>query len=172
VDAAGDPIPWYTYPAIAFLARVVSPDLEVFEFGSGNSTLWWAARVASVTTVEHDAEWADEMRPLLPANVAYSHVPLAPDARYAKAAKATGRQFDVIVVDGKDRVRCTRRSLAALKPEGVIVLDNADRPKFARLLDELESNEFKRLPFAGHGPIEHWTWETAILYRSGNCLGI
>ena len=44
VNARGDPIPWITYPAIEFLQERVRPDWDVFEYGSGNSTRWYAAR--------------------------------------------------------------------------------------------------------------------------------
>jgi len=46
-----------TYPAIRFLERRLSNSLEVFEFGSGNSTLWWAERVSRIDSCEHDAQW-------------------------------------------------------------------------------------------------------------------
>ena len=43
-DANGNPVPWITYPCRAMLERVVRPSDSVFEFGSGYSSLWWAAR--------------------------------------------------------------------------------------------------------------------------------
>lgn len=55
------PVPWMTYPAIKALERLVRPDMEVFEFGSGSSTLWWGQRCARVVAVEHDAEWAAQI---------------------------------------------------------------------------------------------------------------
>ena len=56
VDLDG-PVPWYTYPAIRELERVVPKSAKVFEFGSGNSTLWWRQHAEQVISVEHDAEW-------------------------------------------------------------------------------------------------------------------
>src|SRR5437016_5174452 len=43
--ADGSPLPWYTYSAIHFLEPRLRDDLKVFEYGSGHSTLWYAARV-------------------------------------------------------------------------------------------------------------------------------
>jgi hypothetical protein len=54
VDASGRPIPWISYAAIDFLERRIPGDAEVFEYGAGNGTLWWAERVARVDAVEHD----------------------------------------------------------------------------------------------------------------------
>src|SRR5262245_56791293 len=48
VDKDGNPLPWYTYPAIDFLRRKCFAERTVLEFGSGQSTLWWAARARSV----------------------------------------------------------------------------------------------------------------------------
>src|SRR5215213_3851569 len=44
IDGHGTPIPWYSYPAIEYLKQLDFRDRTVFEFGSGNSTLFWAAR--------------------------------------------------------------------------------------------------------------------------------
>lgn len=68
VDAHG-PVPWFTYPAIRFLAARVRPGWRVLEYGSGNSTRWWAARVREVVAVEHDPAWAARLQQDLPANV-------------------------------------------------------------------------------------------------------
>lgn len=68
VDNDG-PVPWFTYPAIRYLKRLVRPDWRVLEYGSGNSTRWWAAHVAEVVAVEHDPAWAAALRRDQPANV-------------------------------------------------------------------------------------------------------
>lgn len=68
VDAHG-PVPWFTYPATRYLERIVQGHWRVLEYGSGNSTRWWAARVAEVVAVEHDPAWAHALRCDLPANV-------------------------------------------------------------------------------------------------------
>ncbi len=172
IDASGQPIPWYTYPAIAFLARAVRPELDVFEFGTGNSTLWWAARVRTVTSVEHNREWAAQMMRQLPTNVIYRWIRLEHDGVYCRAAQASGRTYDVIVVDGKDRENCTVKSLDSLTPRGVIVWDNANVSKYEPLFSGLGRRGFRRLPFVGHGPISARTWETSIFYRPDNCLNI
>ena len=68
VDALGGPVPWFTYPAIDFLDRVDTKDFTVFEWGGGNSTLWWAKRVRSVRAVDHDTKWYEIVRKGMPAN--------------------------------------------------------------------------------------------------------
>lgn len=49
--------PWLTYPAISWLNKYINKEMKVFEFGSGNSTLFFSNRAASVISVEHDEKW-------------------------------------------------------------------------------------------------------------------
>ena len=70
VGPNGAPAPWITYPAREMLERVVRPSARVFEFGAGNSSLWWSSRVSFVAAVEHDAHWADTIRRQGPDNLA------------------------------------------------------------------------------------------------------
>src|SRR3954471_20501401 len=69
MDAAGEPIPWFTYPAIEFLGQFDWGGKRVFEWGSGNSSLWFARRAGSVRSIEHDRVWADRTAQGAPANL-------------------------------------------------------------------------------------------------------
>jgi len=60
VDSQGF-VPWFTYSATKYLTKIVQDDSRVFEFGAGNSTLWWASRASEVVSVEHDPTWADQL---------------------------------------------------------------------------------------------------------------
>lgn len=61
LDSKG-PVPWFTYGATHYLSKVVRPEYRILEFGAGNSTRWWAGRVAEVVSVEHDPVWAEGVR--------------------------------------------------------------------------------------------------------------
>jgi precorrin-6B methylase 2 len=172
VDREGRPLPWITYPAIDFLARHVRPELEVFEYGCGFSTLWWAGRVRRVAAVEHDAEWARRITAQAPAHVSITHVPLEPKGPYEANATAHGQPFDVVVIDGRDRVRCVAPAIAALRPGGVVVFDNSDRPEYAEGLRALAQAGFHRVEFVGMAPMVDFKSETSVLFRNDNCLGI
>ena len=130
VDASEQPIPWYTYGAIDFLAGRVKDGMRVFEYGSGNSTLWWSGRTRQVVSCEHDKAWYDVMKGKVPANVDYTLIELDRDGSYANAVAGHADPFDVVVIDGRDRINCAKASLTALKPDGVIVWDNSDRPDY------------------------------------------
>jgi predicted O-methyltransferase YrrM len=172
VDAEDRPLPWWTYPVIDFLARRVRPDMDVFEFGSGNSTLWLAGRVDHVVAVEHHPRWAVRMAQHVPENVDLLHVPLETDGDYCRTSARTGRRFDLVAIDGRDRVNCARQCLGALKEDGVIVWDDSQRKRYRPGFRFLARRGFRRLEFVGHGPMDSLPWETSVFYRDGNCLGI
>jgi hypothetical protein len=172
VTRDGKPVPWMTYPAIRFLESRLSKSMEVFEFGAGNSTLWWADRVDRVDSCEHDAQWYVRTQARLPGNASVTHRDLDTDGDYCRAVGATQRAYDIVVIDGRDRVNCAQQSLGALKPAGVLIWDNSDRPEFEEGLRLLTRHGFRSLDFEGLGPVNPYPWMTSILYRSENCLGI
>jgi hypothetical protein len=170
VDAEERPIPWYRYAAIDFLEERAAPSQRVFEFGCGNSTLWWAERTESVTAVEHDSEWAGKVAAEAPGNVSILEVPLERDGDYCRTPLRLAGEFDVIVIDGRDRVNCGAQCLAALSPSGVVVWDDSHRRRYRVGLRLLEKQGFRRLRFTGLGPIGPESGETSILYRPDNCF--
>ena len=172
IDREGGPIPWITYPSLTFLEERVKKDFVVFEYGSGNSTLWWAQRSSKVVSCEHDSDWYGQVMLRIPKNVELKHIPLEGNGAYSSMIKQYTRMFDVIFIDGRDRVSCVRNSLPALKPNGVLILDNSDVETYAPALALLEEQGFKRLDFIGPGPITTTVWRTSIFYRDANCLNI
>ena len=172
IDRAGRSLPYITYPAIEFLLRRVRPDMSVFEFGSGASTLWWAARVASVISCEHNAEWYRAVSANAPRNVTIMYHPLEYGGAYAKAVGEFQDRFDIVSIDGRDRVNCALNCLRALKRDGVIIWDNSDRESYEPGYRFLREHDFRRIEFVGMAPIGNERSETSIFYRTGNCLGI
>ena len=171
-DRSGNPLPWYTYSAIAFLGSRINRDMHVFEYGSGNSTLWWSHRVARVVACEHDESWVDRMRPLLPINVTYEQRSLEEGEAYPNLIREFPAAFHLVVIDGRRRVECAKASLKGITKDGVIVWDNSDREAYAEGLAFLARKGFKKLDFWGPGPVNRYSWCTSILYRTENCLEI
>lgn len=173
VDATGDPIPWFTYPAIAFIEeKLAQRPLKIFEYGSGNSTKWFASRVASIYSVENDSDFYVEMQPQLAPieNVTYELVTL--EDGYSRKILDFNNEFDVIIVDGRERVECTKNTLDALAEGGVIIFDNSDRKRYQEAYDFLRENGFKQIDFVGPGPLVYAAWKTSVFYRDNNCFDI
>lgn len=172
VDAEGNPLPWITYPAIEFLTPRVDAGMSVFEYGCGASTLWWAGRVREVVSVEHDRVWYEKLSPRMPANVTLRHVPLGGVDDYPRAVAEYHNRFHLVVLDGRDRVRCSFHTPDSLTPDGVILWDNSDRSEYAEGYRFLGDRGFRRIQFTGYAPGCIDKTETSIFYRDGNCLGI
>ena len=154
VDRNGQPIPWITYPCLTFLEDRVRNEFVVFEYGSGNSTLWWAQRSNRVISCEHDPDWYAQVLPRIPENTELKHIALGyGGGAYSSLIKQYSKMFDVVFIDGRDRVNCVRNSLDALKPDGVLILDNSERPEYAQALELMHAAGFKRLDFVGPVPI-------------------
>jgi len=54
--------PWMTFGAIDFVSSALSPEMRVFEYGSGGSTLFFGHCVSKVVSVEHDKLWAEKVQ--------------------------------------------------------------------------------------------------------------
>lgn len=171
-DAQGKVMPWYTYPFIRFLEPRVRSDLAIFEYGSGHSTLWWSERVQRVVACEHDQAWYQSLVRRLPAHVSYLFCQQDQGEAYCGAISSFVAEFDVVVIDGMDRVNCVKYALPALKADGVIIWDNSDRDLYQEGYDALTAQGFRRLDFWGMGPINAYVWCTSVFYRPNNCLGI
>ncbi len=172
VDANGEPIPWITYPALDFIRKRITPNLTVFEYGSGGSTIWWANRVKNVVSVEHDREWYEKIKSIHNNNVNLRHINLIYGGEYSKSVRECGVHFDIIVVDGRDRVSCIKQSVDFLKPNGIIILDNSDRVEYIDAINFLQNKGFRSIEFVGFCPIVNLKSETSIFYRSENLFGI
>ena len=147
VDRKGEPIPWYTYPAIDFLLQRRFQDKSILEFGGGQSTLWWAARAKSVLSIEEDPHWFADIRARVPNN---AEVQCIPDPASIKAfLKSRSRKFDIIVVDGGARRELARLSFDYLVPGGALILDNSEGYGF---YDEIKDRQCSRIDFFGFAP--------------------
>lgn len=163
VDRDGNPIPWFTYPAIDFITQVVRREWSVFEWGSGHSTLWWAKRVRTVTSVEDNRGWYDSVRARIPGNVTLSWQGEADD--YVRTICANGQAFDVVVIDGSHRNECAGIVTDCVAPSGLIVFDNTDMSCHRDGVEILERNGWSRIDFYGLIPSYFYKNATSVFYR-------
>jgi hypothetical protein len=172
VDGDGQPLPWVTYSFIDFIKTRLNKDLSIFEYGSGNSTLFYASRVKKVVSVEHDKAWYQKIVKAKASNAEMIYTALERGGEYCKKASLLGEKFDVIIVDGRDRVNCCTYSLEALTERGVIVLDDSERKEYDEARIFLTNKGFKELPFTGISPGLFYEKATSIFYKPNNCLSI
>jgi len=161
-DAAGNAIPWYTYPAVEFLQQLDLAQKRVFEFGSGNSTLWWAAHARSVRSVEHNPEWHENMVPRVPENVK-----LLLETDEKKYVSTLDGEYDVIIIDAEWRDKCAEQALKHISDTGLIIVDDAQRvqnySEYKRALGLLQNDpRFIEVDFPGFTPITTYTKITSL----------
>jgi hypothetical protein len=117
--------PWMCSEAVIRLEQIVT-SARVFEYGSGTSTLWLCNRAHEVVTVEHSPRWAWQVcRGAVGAHNLL--IVLQRDLeRYPHEIEQRG-EFDVVIVDGRERVRCIEIAREHVVPEGWLVLDDSER---------------------------------------------
>ena len=152
VSRKGEPLPWYSYPAIDFLKRRDFAGKRVLEFGSGQSTLWWASRAQEVVSVEQDLDWERYVSAQAPVNTTVRHFPLDRAKRDISEIAAFLRPlspFDVIIVDGHLREELTELAFELLNRGGAIIIDNADWPTVQAVV---RRHDCARVDFYGFCP--------------------
>jgi hypothetical protein len=178
-------LPWWTFDSADQVAAHLREHrgARVFEWGSGASTLWLAARAGSVHSVEHHAGWAAQLSPRLPENVTLrvvepevSATPTVPSAKtghagldfadYVAAIDDLAGTFDVVVIDGRAREACLARAVERLAPEGVIVFDNVDRRRYVEAIDTV-SDRLVMTMTRGLTPALPYPTRTALLRPTG-----
>lgn len=163
VDQSGNPLPWFSYPAIDFLKQLDLSEKTVFEWGAGQSTLFWATRAKRVVSVESDVEWYSYLKSQLPSNCDLVHS--RPENQfYVRTIDDYAEQFDILVIDGTDYGRAPSSAIARqhLKRGGIVILDNSDQcPQSAKILREAN---FIQVDFAGFCPGAGYAQTTSIFF--------
>lgn len=167
------PIPWVTFSFIEFIKERLSKNMSMLEYGSGNSTLFYAKLCKEVTAIEHDKEWIDILNKDLPKNAEIIHISLQNEKKsYCEAASTLQKQYDIIIIDGRHRNNCIQASFSYLKPEGVLILDDTEREKYQEGILFMENKGFKKIDFWGLAPGMFYNKCTTVFYRPNNCLNI
>lgn len=163
-NSIGAPLPWLCYPAIAWLEKQIKPNWHVAEWGSGSSSLWWATRVARLECCEHDQTWYQHSLARARPNMQV-HYHMVKSEDYLNFVRNLKGPFDAIIIDGKRRVACTKRAIEALKPNGLLIFDDAQKVRFFQAWRWLEKRNFKRLDFWGPKALQPYAGKTSIFSK-------
>jgi hypothetical protein len=157
IDKSGSPIPWYSYAQLEWLMPRVRRTDTVFEFGAGYSTVWYGQHAKEVIAVEHNSGWLNEVQAKVGSNVtlvfrstAGTEATVEGESPYYSALlEYAPKSFDIIVIDGMERVQCAYAAPSRLRDDGIIVFDNSDRIPFRPGIDHLHKLGFGRIDFYG-----------------------
>ena len=109
---------WFSKKAINYLASKINSNSEILEIGCGGSTLFFSDRVKSVDSVEDCDEWKEKIKKML----INDNVTFYDYNNYPK-----NKKYDLILVDGNDRIKFLNEVKSYLKPNGIIVFDNLEQ---------------------------------------------
>ena len=183
--------PWIVPAATGWLRRRIRPHWSILELGSGRSTVWFARRAGRVVSFEDDEYWAGRTRGRLE-ELGLDNVDLrvGPVESFPGAvAERPDASFDLVVVDFLEspavtRIDALKPAMKKVKPGGLLLLDDSDRPGYAEaygLLADWRGRRFVGIkdewPEAcettifrkpGAPPLESGSWEKSACRRS--CL--
>jgi hypothetical protein len=128
--------PWLTYGAIMAIERLLSPEHNVLESGSGGSTIFFSRRCKSVKTYETNPEWGEKVRSTLPNPSNVILVCGEPKELISMVKEEPNEFYDWVIVDSADLGDCylfrgamMDEFIPKLKKGGFMVVDNYWRGK-------------------------------------------
>jgi hypothetical protein len=180
--------PWLTRSANLALSSLLKPTDIGLEFGSGRSTLWFAAHMQHLTSVEHNHSWHSRVTEMMRAggirNVTYLSREASDDEAdgdtdpYVAVTRTFADQsLDFVLIDGAQRALCALAVLPKLRPGAMLVIDNvnwflpsASVSPNSRSLDDGAREGVWRAVHAAIAPWRvMWTsnsvWDTAIFFK-------
>lgn len=191
-DPFKNPIPWLVYDAVDYIEPFLFKGMNVFEYGSGASTLYWRNHGANVVSVEHDVDWYLKVRRhvrkdngiryylIEPTYDGVTDIDPAEPFQYGSEDKAwegyeffdyassietyPNDYFDLVVVDGRARPSCIAHSVSKINEGGFLILDNSDRDYYLAKTKEFLTG-FTKNVFYGNGPFNSVAWTTSVYRR-------
>ncbi len=153
VDRFGEPIPWYTYPCVDFLKFRMLKNVNILEFGAGQSTLWWGKNASTVISFEGNKEWYNYLKNRMPANVSLflpndNNPESCISDINAILSEKRGIKFDIVIIDGLWRAELIDIAKKFLTPNGAIICDNSEGYGFYDGFKD--DNQFQKVDFYGY----------------------
>ena len=147
--------------AVTFLESILQPDLVVFEYGSGSSTVFLAQRVKHMVTVEDALPFYRAVKNLLAELDLKAHLLF-----FEEAGKSEGilldsyihsigvfpnNFFDVVFCDGTDisRSRTPKVAKPKVKPGGWLIIDDVDWDPARRGMDNAKLDNWEAIFLCG-----------------------
>ena len=171
---------WIPYIAQEYLKTILHPDMKVFEYGCGDSTIFFSQLVSEVVSVEHNKQWFDKIQQLHLPNVKLFYEPMETEQigddrsnpYHYKSASIDGSfknyvlsvmdyNYDLLFIDGRARSSCLKLAFDNQVKE--IVLDNSERGYYTEQVEIPDC--YETIKFYGWGPKNNYAWETTFYKR-------
>ena len=156
VDGRGNPIPWYSYPAIHFLSSINWEDCS----GENPGSIGRSGGRMMFDNVS--------LREL----IAFAYA-IALDRNYELVGPSwlDSEKFDVVVVDGGDRYLCAQSAAQVVASDGLIVVDDSEgfwgQEGTYPIIELLQGLGFGRVDYYGFRPCGWHLGCTSLFFRAG-----
>jgi precorrin-6B methylase 2 len=191
VNLGDQNIPWIPFTLKIWLDKILKPDMTIYEFGSGLSTIYLSTKVKTIISVEHEKEWFDltnnELKKKGIINCEY-HL-IEPETLYEESLNNINNKhrsnlvkfsnfhfkkyiesidsypdkyFDLIFIDGRARIGCILQSLEKIKSGGFLVLDDSNEKKYK--ITEKLLKKYERRDFYGITLLNPYIYSSKISF--------
>jgi hypothetical protein len=151
-------LPWYTSPCLEWLMTLDFVGKRVFEYGLGDSTLWYRSKGAESFGVDDNIEWCLKVGSIDKgyecSKFQYEYI--------TSVVKYT--LLDFIIIDGIYRDDCTDYALNALKPGGYLIIDNFEQPSVEEFWP-LTRKLIEGMPIVIYKEPNHYDWQTVVIQK-------
>ena len=175
IDKDDNLLPWMNYSVVDFLSKRLNKSVNIFEYGSGYSTIYLSKLVNKVTSIEYDIDWYEKIGHKLNAisNVELLYIPMNQNYYSAIDDITPNKQkYEFIIIDGRKRVECAKKAIRYLTPDGVLLLDDSNRERYRAVFTFYLKNGFSELTFSGLKPNGLEINYTTLFYKSKNVFNI
>jgi predicted O-methyltransferase YrrM len=175
-------VPYSNLDLINYLIKFSSEEknINIFEYGSGSSTLFFEDYFNEVYSVEHDSLWYQ----VINKNIKTAKVKLIPPKKtkfpkiksrkigyknldfsdYVNYIKSLDMKFDIIFIDGRARQDCLLIAMDYINPNGIIILDDSSRSRYKKVIKQLPKNK-NVVYFHGFGTFTPLPHSSAIIFN-------
>jgi len=94
------------------------------------------------------------------------------DGDYCRVINNESKLFEVVIVDGRDRVNCVKQAFSKLAESGVVILDDSGRDRYLEAFDHAKNKGYRALNIEGLKPTGNQIHRTTIFYRDNNCFAL
>lgn len=148
--------PWYTWPCLEWLSKLDLKRKRVFEYGLGDSTIWYRAKGCESFGVDNNINWC------LHAGNGYWNETTR--ICYINTINRYG-YFDLVVIDGDYRDDCTEYALKYMKPGGHLIIDNYRQPSVEPNIWTQTDKLIEGMPITIYKQPGHQDWATAVITK-------
>lgn len=148
--------PWYTWPCLEWLKGLDFKDKFIWEYGLGDSTLWYKTRGGNSYGVDHDINYC--------LHAGHGYCNYTEKKKYIHVINWYPF-FDIVVIDGIHRDDCTNPALKHLKSGGYLIIDNYHQPSVEPNIWTQTDKLIEGMPITIYKQPGHPDWSTAVITK-------